>query len=101
MPHGQHARVYNAPSVTAVAAILIGDENDTTTTKSRKIVVGTTGSGFDKIPSTHTSYNPLSYVMTHMHSDKGWTYSIPTYKDNEIDTTKNVTPLDYYAHRLQ
>ena len=102
VPQGQHARVYNAPSVTELAAIITGDENATDITKNRQVVIRNIGGGLESVPSNHTSYDPLSYVLTHMHSDKGWTYSIPTLTEHgELHPSKFVTPMDYYSYRLQ
>ena len=46
----------------------------------------------------------MSYVLTHMHSEKGWTYTIPVYKDNSAHSaiaTSIVSPMDYYSYRNQ
>ena len=59
----------------------------------------------NRIPSTHTSYDPLSYVITHIHGDNGWTFDIPRHKLDEngtwvVDDKKKVTAMDYYAYRM-
>ena len=39
-----------------------------------------------------------------MHSEKGWTYSIPAYKDSSVlseISSSIVSPMDYYAYRNQ
>ena len=104
IPNGEHARVYNKPVVTELAAIIAGDENGANITRRREIVVRKLGGGLSDIPSNHTSYDPLSYVLTHMRAERGWTYTIPAYKDetpiSEL-STKTVTPLDYYSYRNQ
>ena len=63
------------------------------------------GGGVFRVPSDHTSYEPLAYVITHMYGDKGWTNDgIPRQKlnaDSEwISTGKYVTCREYYAYRM-
>jgi hypothetical protein len=58
VPHGQHERVFNAPSVTELAAIIFCDDDDTTKSQSREIVIRNTGGGLEHIASTHSSYDP-------------------------------------------
>ena len=105
IPHGEHLRVYNRPVVTELAAILIGDENGDNITKNREIVLRNYGGGLQVIPSNHSSYDPLSYALTHMRAEKGWTYTIPKFKystpNDERTDNKTVTPLDYYSYRNQ
>ena len=104
IPNGEHARVYNKPVVTELAAIIAGDENGANITRRREIVLRKIGGGLSNIPSNHTSYDPLSYVLTHMRAERGWTYTIPAYKNetqNSELSTKIVTPLDYYSYRNQ
>ena len=97
---GQHARVYNAPSVTTeLAAIMIGDENDTNTSKNRTITVHTKGGDMQFISSAHSSYDTLSYVLFHMAADRGWTYTLPLY--NNARKNKFLSPSDFYCYRLQ
>ena len=105
VPQGQHARVFNAPSVTELAAIIFCDDSDTTKSQSREIVIRNSGGGLEYIASTHSSYDPLSYVLTHMRSDKGWTYDILKFRDSSPDSllsaSSKVSTLDYYAYRNQ
>ena len=59
------------------------------------VLVGMSG---HRIPSTHTSYDPLSYVITHLHGDKGWTYDIPF--AHKKGKRNNVSAAEYYTYRL-
>jgi hypothetical protein len=104
VPSGQHEGVANRPVVTELAAILVGDENDRSITKSREIILRKQGGGLEDLPSTHTSYDPLSYVLSHMHAEKGWTYDIKKFKDSSDDSllsTSIITPMDFYSYRNQ
>ena len=78
------------------------------------------GGGVQRISSSHSSYNPLAYVVTHIFADKGWTYdSIPKIKcdkrgkplqsaegewlidrNSQTGKPKFVTAAEYYAYRF-
>jgi len=104
VPSGQHDRVFNTPVVTELAAILLGDEHAGITSKSRDIVLRKQGAGLDFVPSHHSSYDPLAYVLYHMEAERGWNYDLKTYKDSSADSllsTKNLSTMDFYTYRNQ
>ena len=73
---------FNWPTSNEVAVIITGAEDDTNTALERQVLIHERGGGVTAIPSHHSSYDPLAYVLTHMHADKGWTYDIPLYELN-------------------
>ena len=100
-PPNAATRTYNSPSCTEVAAIIVGDNE---AKNKRYVTISNNGEGLQFIPSTHTSYDPLSYLITHMHGDKGWTTDIPRWKNTVRDWTisnKKVSTMDFYAYRAQ
>ena len=69
-PEGKYACDYNDPSVTELAVIITGDENATNISKNLEVIIKNYGCGLETVPSNHISYNPLSFVLSHMHSEK-------------------------------
>jgi hypothetical protein len=60
--------------------------------------------GVQKIYSSHSSYDPLAYLLYHMHGTRGWTYNDTYhYKQNStgdwVYTTKQVSCLEFYAYK--
>jgi hypothetical protein len=112
-PPDAASRTYNRPTSNEVAVIVTGAEEDSAAASSRVVIIQERGGGVQRIPSTHTSYDPLAYVITHMFADKGWTYDgIPKIKCDRygkpeksaqgdwLYTTKFVTATEYYAYRF-
>ena len=104
-PPNAATRTYNRPTVTEISAIITGDGYSPDGPANRSIIIHNRGGGVKHIPSTHSSYDPLAYAITHIHGDSGWTYDIPKYKkniDNEwvIDGNKHVTAAEFYAYRM-
>ena len=98
-------RTYNRPTVTEISAIIAGDGYSSDAPCQRNVIIQNRGGSVTRIASTHSSYDPLAYVITHMHGDKGWTYDIPKFKQNEagiwiLDTKKYVSACDYYSYRM-
>ena len=98
-------RTYNKPSINEISAIIVGDGDGSEAPSKRDIIIQSRGGGVFRVPSDHTSYDPLAYVITHVYGDKGWTNDgIPRQKlnaDSEwISTGKYVTCREYYAYRM-
>jgi len=61
-PPDAATRTYNAPTCSEMAAILIGDGESAS---NREVHIHLRGGGIRSIPSTHTSFDPMCYVLTH------------------------------------
>ena len=101
---GEHRGIYNKPTAAEIACIIQGTETDLGPTQ-RSIIVKSHGDQIQRIKSNHTAYDPLSYPLTHVHGDKGWTFDIMKHKvqpdGSFLIGTKPVSPSDFYAYRLQ
>jgi hypothetical protein len=102
-PPNAPPRTYNAPTCTEVAAVIVGDlEDHNDPMSARNIAINCRGGQIMHIKSTHSAYDPLAYVCTHMGGDKGWTWDIPYANGlNGLDGHKNVSVMRYYAYRCQ
>jgi len=68
-------RTYNAPTCVEVAAIVLGINPTEENHATRYVTIQSRGSGqndIKRIPETHSSYDPLSYICTHIKGDGGW-----------------------------
>lgn len=102
IPNG-HDRQYNSPSCHEVAAIICGPEESTEPIERRRIIIYLRSGNLQNVPTTHSSYDSLSYVSTHMSGDRGYTFDIPKidrFTGLEIPH-KKVTCMDYYSYRGQ
>jgi Helitron helicase-like domain at N-terminus len=106
-PANAAPRTYNRPVCNEVAAIIVNEgSNDATAPSRREVILHERNGGpLRTVPSTHSSYDPLSYVLTHIHGDAGWTYG--SFKSKKIGDNWVVTPaagkisaMDYYKFRL-
>jgi hypothetical protein len=101
-PQNAPTRTYNAPTSTEVAAIVITEGSDEVDAPSKRDIVihARTNGPLQRISSTHSSYDSLSYVITHFYADKGWTFNIPQRKhhNNEwiINTQSKFSILSYF-----
>jgi hypothetical protein len=101
-------RRYNTPNASEVAAIMIGTGQETEY-QNRDIVLQPYEGGLQRISEIHPSYIPLHYVLMFPRGEDGWHPNIPIRNevseisdDDEIDiTSKHVTPMNYFAYRLQ
>ena len=104
-PPNTATRTYNQPTSVEISAIIVGADDSTAAPSKRDVIIQSRGGGLRRIPSIHSSYDPLAYVFTHMHGDTGWHPNIPPYILNDEGVfvpnfQKRVTQLDYYAYRL-
>ena len=74
VPNGAHARVYNAPTVSEVAAVI--PEPDTVK-RPCDIILHKRGGGVQIISHTNPSYDSLHYMVFHMRGGFGWHIDIP------------------------
>ncbi len=112
-------RTYNLPTANEVAMIVCADMTDPESCpKSREVFIRLQENVTDKntintdksilnksvrrIDSISPHYDPLAYVITHMHGDFGFHIHINKYdpKRNQY-SFKKITALDYYAYRTQ
>jgi len=110
------SRRYNTPSASEVAAIIIGDGQETQY-QNRDIVLRPYEGALQRISEIHPSYAPLHYVLMFPRGENGWHPNISTYNesirihDEEISETnsgddtnisnKCITAMNYFAYRLQ
>ena len=73
-PVGEHNGRYHLPTSTCVSAIILGNE-ESTTSRRRDFVIHLRSRYPQKISCLHSSYDPLAYVLTHMKGDAGWTFT--------------------------
>jgi hypothetical protein len=83
-PANAAPRTYNRPVCNEVAAIIVNEGVSDATAPNRRDVIlhERNGGPLRTVPSTHSSYDPLSYVLTHIHGDAGWTFG--SYKSKKI-----------------
>ena len=97
--HGDHRGRYNLPTTTCVSAIVLGNE-DSVQSNNRRVVIHMRSRYTSHIPSSHSAYDPLAYVLTHMHGDTGWT--LPAFMhQSELSTDDHKCPtlMDFYSYR--
>jgi len=102
-------RRYNTPNASEVAAIMIGDGQETEYQK-RDIVLRPHEGGIQRISEIHCAYAPLHYVLMFPRGEDGWHPNIPI-QNKEISeisdndeaniSSKCVTAMNYFAYRLQ
>ena len=117
VPDGAHARVYNAPSVSEVAAVI---PNYDMVKRPCDIVLHRRDGGVQIISHTHPGYDSLHYMVFHMAGGFGWHVNIAQVgatvdpeAEEEPDEegeeepwaqtrkeTRNVTISKFYAYRL-
>ena len=99
-PINAPTRTYNAPTCVEVAAIVLGINPTEENHSVRYVTINSRVEGNNfirRIPETHSSYDPLSYVCTHIHGDVGWNLNM---KESPT-SNKKLSPMDYYSYRAQ
>ena len=103
-PENAATRTYNQPTATEVSVIITGDDNNPQAPGKREVIIHSRGGTIKRISSIHSSYDPLSYTITHIHGDQGFTLNINKLKLLRQlwipDGQKHVTPSEYYSYRL-
>ncbi len=85
-------RIYNAPTVNEVAALIPGDVSNTT---GRDLIVVRNGDRFQRLHSTNGAHLPMQYPILFPNGDMGYHLGIQKH-----GSSKNVTMLEYYKYRL-
>ena len=117
------SRRYNTPSASEVAAIMIGDGQETEN-QNRDIILQPHEGGIQRISEIHRAYTPLHYVLMFprgedgwhpnisihndlMRGEDGWHPNIP-HNDEVFDdegeaniSSKCISAMNYFAYRLQ
>ena len=100
-------RTYNRPVCNEVAAIIVNEGScDATAPSKRELILHARyGGPLRTVPSTHSSFDPLSYVLTHIHGDTGWTFGQHRSKKVQGEwvahpSAGKITAMDYYRYRV-
>ena len=106
-PIGAATRTYNKPVCNEVAVIIVNESlTDDIAPSKRELILHTQNGGpLRTMPSNNSFYDTLSYVLTHIHGDIGWTFGQHKYKkqgDQWIShpSAGNITAMDFYRYRL-
>ena len=119
------SRRYNTPIASEVAAIMIGDGQETEN-QNRDIILQPHEGGIQRISEIHRAYTPLHYVLMFPRGEDGWHPNIPIYNElmlprgewhpniphndeileiNDEDeaniSSKCISAMNYFAYRLQ
>ena len=70
------SRLYNTPSVSEVAAIMIGNGQETEN-QNHNIILQPHKGGIQRISEIHRAYTPLHYVLMFPRGEDGWHPNIP------------------------
>ena len=119
------SRRYNTPTASEVAAIMIGDGQETEN-QNRDIILQPHEGGIQRISEIHRAYTPLHYVLMFPRGEDRWYPNIPIYNElmlprgewhpniphndeileiNDEDeaniSSKCISAMNYFAYRLQ
>ena len=117
------SRRYNTPSASEVAAIMIGDGQETEN-QNRDIMLQPHEGGIQRISEIHRAYTPLHYVLMFPRGEDGWHPNIPIHNDlmrgedgwhpniphnDEVFddegeaniSSKCISAMNYFAYRFQ
>ncbi|XP_020978043.1 uncharacterized protein LOC107636230 [Arachis ipaensis] len=98
---GKDGRRYNLPSVSEVAALIVGNFDGST--KERDIIVETKSRSLQRITELHPAYLGLQYPLLFPYGEDGWRENIilNKVKKKPTDEDKHVTMHDFFAFRIQ
>ncbi|XP_072090624.1 uncharacterized protein [Arachis hypogaea] len=98
---GKDGRRYNLPSVSEVAALIVGDFDGST--KERDIIVETKSRSLQRITELHSAYLGLQYPLLLPYGEDGWREDIilNKVKKKPTDEDKYVTMRDFFAFQIQ
>ena len=105
-PSDAAPRTYNTPTCNEVAAIIVNEAPDDATAPSkRELILHGRNGGLRTVSSLNPSYDPLSYVLTHIHGDAGWTFG--NYKSKLVNgvwvsdsSAGKISAMDFYSYRI-
>lgn len=94
------ARMYNLPTVSEVAALIVGDFDESL--GDRDIVVETKQGGLKRITELHASYLGLQYPLIFPYGEDGYRedISITTTSNSAGNKRKRVSPREFFAYRF-
>ncbi|XP_052626019.1 uncharacterized protein LOC122197150 [Lactuca sativa] len=97
----QDGRIYNLPSASEVAALIVGDIGDSI--DNRDIVVQTSSGSLRRISELHPSYLPLQYPLLFPYGDDGYRVDIPHRGITPTSNSKrpNCTMREFFSYRIQ
>ncbi|XP_077223478.1 uncharacterized protein LOC143857091 [Tasmannia lanceolata] len=95
------SRQYNMPTATEVAALIVGDLNDTNVESD--VIIEHKRDGLKRISDLHPSFMAIQYPVLFPYGEDGFYLGIPYKSNNERRQTKRlcVTMREYYAFRIQ
>ncbi|KAG5098315.1 hypothetical protein JHK82_048169 [Glycine max] len=95
-----NGRLYNLPTTTEVAALIVGDEHSA---DKRDIMIEKQSRLLKRIHELHPAYLPLQYPLLYPKGEDGYRLNIP-HKDHaniHAAKRKQVTLHEYFSYRLQ
>ncbi|XP_074314587.1 uncharacterized protein LOC141649809 [Silene latifolia] len=97
-------RVYNKPTTSEIAALIVGDTSDNSA--GRDIIIEHRSDGLQRINELHPSYMALQYPLLFPYGEDSFYIGIKYYYDETSSNKKkrkreSVTMREYYAYRLQ
>jgi len=103
-PSSEHARRYNGPSASEVAALIPGSEDGEVGRRDivlrRRGQVNSNGNEvLDSVNIGHRSYDPLSYVLINPYGRDGWHMELRISEETSGRRNK-LSPLMFYAYQL-
>lgn len=93
-------RLYNLPTTTEVAALIVGDEHSA---DKRDIIIEKQSGLLKRIHELHPAYLPLQYPLLYPKGEDGYRLNIP-HKDHaniHAAKRKQVTLREYFSYHLQ
>ncbi|XP_054266833.1 uncharacterized protein LOC128989005 [Macrosteles quadrilineatus] len=98
VPHGQHERRYNLPTINEVAAIVVGNDHST----SRDIVLHARDDKLSRVADTHRFYDALQYPIIFWNGQEGYHFDIPQINPltRQPLPNKKVSCMDFYAFQI-
>ena len=88
----KNAHCYQGVTSTEVSGLLL-DQGGQQISTSRVVKIQLRDGALMKIPSDHSSYDPMAYVLFHSKGETGWTYEMNRHR-------QGITCRDYYRFRL-
>lgn len=95
---GNDPRRYNLPSVSEVAALIVGDLDDAP--QPRDIIVETQSGNLKRISELHACYLGLQYPLLFPYGEDGYREDIPFSDKTSGDKRKRVSFREFFAYRL-
>ncbi|CAF1060263.1 unnamed protein product [Brachionus calyciflorus] len=88
---------YNTPTSDEIAVLMINDSSEDEKKSSRDIIIFKKCGQLQRISELHGSYDPLHYVLMHLHGEQGWvpkTLPLSTVSSNKQSRNLNHDEID-------